>query len=82
MYTKEQICEKIRKIYPDIGECGINLNVNFDKSNNAWAVVLKKDHHELKTFLEPEDAATCMNGRQCIGLSLQISQLKDNIGQI
>lgn len=79
MYNKDQICEKIRKIYPDIGECGININVDFDKSNNAWVVVLKKDHHELKTFLEPEDAATCMDGKQCIGLSLQISQLKDNI---
>ena|GEM_PF-723657 len=24
MYNKNQICEKIRKTYPDIGECGIN----------------------------------------------------------
>jgi len=82
MYNKDQICEKIRKTYPDIGECGINLNVNFDKGNNAWLVSLKKDHHELKTYLEPEDAAICMDGKQCIGLGLQITQLKDNINRI
>ena len=82
MYNKDQICEKIRKTYPDIGECGIDLNVDFDTSNNAWVVSLKKDHHELKTFLEPEDAAICMDGKQCIGLGIQISQLRDNIKQI
>jgi len=82
MYNKDQICEKIRKTYPDIGECGIDLNVDFDKNNNAWKVSLKKDHHKLKTYLDREDAATCMEGKQCIGLGLQIAQLKDNIGQI
>lgn len=82
MYNKDQLCEKIRKIYPDIGECGINLNVAFDRNNNAWVVTLKKGHHKLKTFLEKEDATTCMDGKQCIGLGLQISQLKDNISYI
>jgi hypothetical protein len=32
--------------------------------------------------LEAEDADICMDGKQCIGLGLQISQLKDNIGQL
>jgi hypothetical protein len=79
MYNKNQICEKIRSVYPDIGECGIDLNVEYSSEKNAWVVDLKKDNHRLKTYLEPTDANICMDGKQCIGLGLQISQLKDNI---
>lgn len=79
MYTDNQICEKIRSIYPDIGECGIGIKTTYDTDNNAWVVDLKKDNHHLKTYLEPDDANRCMEGKQCLGLGIQISQLKDNI---
>lgn len=79
MYDKDEICQKIKDIYPDIGECGIDVTVDYDKEKNAWIVDLKKDQHELKTHLEPEDAETCMQGKQCIGLGMQIAQLRDNI---
>ncbi len=81
MYDKKELCDKIRDIYPDIGECGINVDVEYDDEKKAWIVDLKKDSYELKTYLEPEDAETCMNGKQCIGLGLQIAQLKDNINR-
>ncbi|MFP3981408.1 MAG: hypothetical protein ACLFUY_08445 [Desulfobacterales bacterium] len=79
MYNKDELCAKIKDIYPDIGECGIDVSVDYDSEKNAYIVDLKKDQHELTTHLEPEDAETCMNGKQCIGLGLQIAQLKDNI---
>ena len=79
MYGKEDLCQKIREIYPEIGECGIDVSVDYDDEKKAWIVDLKKDQHELKTHLEPEDAETCMNGEKCIGLGVQIAQLKDNI---
>jgi len=79
MYTKEELCEKIKKVFPDIGACGIDVLVDFDKEKNAWVVDLKKDEHELKTYLEPEEADTCMDGKQCVSLGLQISQLRVNI---
>ena len=79
MYDKDELCSKIKDIYPDIGECGIDVNVDYDDEKKAWIVDLKKDRHELKTHLEPEDAETCMQGKQCIGLGIQIAQLKDNI---
>ncbi|ABW66026.1 hypothetical protein [Desulfosudis oleivorans] len=80
MYDKQTLCDKIRKIYPDIGECGIDVKVDYDEGQKAWTVLLKKGNHELKTYLEPEDADTCMDGKQCIGLGIQIAQLKDNVG--
>lgn len=79
MYTEAQICEKIRKVFPDIGKCGVDLNVQFSEGNNAWEVDLKKGHRHLKTFLDTEDADKCMEGRQCVGLGIQIYQLQDNI---
>ncbi len=82
MYDKEELCEKIRKLYPDIGECGIDVNVSYDDEQKMWVVNLKKDHLELKTFLEDGDAELCMEGKQCVSLGIEIAQLRDNIAQL
>ena len=29
MIDKAEICQKIRDIYPDIGKCGIDIDVDF-----------------------------------------------------
>lgn len=79
MISKAELCEKIRKIYPDIGECGINVMVEYNKEQKAWVVDLKKGSHELKTFLEDNDAEKCLEGKQCVSLGLEIAQLKANI---
>ncbi len=82
MINKNELCEKIRKLYPDIGECGIDLNVDYDEEQQAWVVYLKKDHLELKTFLEDGDAELCMLDKQCVSLGIEIAQLRDNIAQL
>ena len=79
MHDKKELCEKIKSIYPDIGECGIDVDVEFDKAKKAWVVDLKKDKHELKTHLEIQEANECMDGKQCVSLGLQIAQLRANI---
>jgi len=76
---KKELCERIRGIYPQVGECGIDLDVDYDESKGAWIVDLKKDHHQLSTHLEPADAQACMEGKECVSLGLQIGQLLDNI---
>ena len=80
MYDKKELCEKIRSVHPDIGECSIDINVDWDEAKKAWVVDLKKGKEELKTHLEPEEADGCMDGKQCVSLGLQIAQLKANIG--
>jgi hypothetical protein len=82
MIDKNELCEKIRELYPDIGECGIDLNVDYDEEQQAWVVDLKKDHLELKTFLEDGDAELCMLDKQCVSLGIEIAQLRDNIAQL
>lgn len=79
MYDKNEICQKIKSIYPDLGECDIDITVDYDDIQKAWVVNLKKGEHELKTYLEPEDADMCLSGKQCVGLGIQIAQLRSNI---
>jgi hypothetical protein len=79
MHDQRELCEKIRSIYPDIGECDITVNVAYDGSKQAWIVRLKHGTHELETHLEPEEADACMDGKQCVSLGLQVAQLAANI---
>ena len=79
MYDKNELCEKIIDLYPDIGQCGIDVNVDYDQEQQTWVVDLKKDHHALKTFLEDGDAELCMEGKQCVSLGIEIAQLRDNL---
>ncbi len=51
----------------------------YDEEQKTWGVDLKKDNHELKTFIEDKDAELCLSGKQCVSLCIEIAQLKDNI---
>jgi hypothetical protein len=79
MISKEELCKKIIEIYPDIGQCGVDVNVDYDNEQARWVVNLKKDNHKLKTFLEDGDAELCLAGKQCVSLGIEIAQLRDNI---
>ncbi|MGD9331856.1 MAG: hypothetical protein PVJ53_11115 [Desulfobacterales bacterium] len=82
MIDKAQLCAKIQELYPDIGECGIDIDVAYDEEKKAWIVDLKKDQFELKTYLEDGDADKCMIGQQCVGLGIEIAQLRGNIERL
>ncbi len=82
MIDKAQLCAKITELYPDIGECGIDIDVEYDNEKQAWVVDLKKDKFELKTFLEDGDADKCMLGQQCVSLGIEIAQLRTNIERL
>ena len=79
MIDKHELCEKIRDLYPDTGECGIDVDVEYDEEQRAWVVHLREEKCELKTFLEQGDAEKCMDGIQCVSLGIEITQLKDSI---
>jgi hypothetical protein len=79
MYSDLELCEKIISFYPEIGACGIDIDVDYDQSKNTWVVHLQKDTHSLDHFLEVLDADRCMDGKQCVALGLEIAQLRKNI---
>jgi hypothetical protein len=82
MIDKNELCEKIRQLYPDVGECGIDVATEYDTSQKSWVVHLKKGSYRLKTFLEEGDAEKCMLGRKCVGLGIEIAQLRTNIERL
>jgi hypothetical protein len=82
MIDKAQLCAKIIELYPDIGQCGIDVDVTYDKQKKAWIVDLRKDRFELKTHLDDGDAEQCMLGRKCIGLGIEVAQLRANIERL
>jgi hypothetical protein len=82
MYDAEVLCEKIRKIFPDIGKCGIDVKVTYDEALKSWVVDLSRKNRRLRTYLEPEEADQCVEGKQCVSLGIQIAQLKDNIQKL
>jgi hypothetical protein len=79
MLDKNELCDKIRSLYPDIGQCGIDVWVDYDEKQKTWVVDLKKDNQQLKTYLEDGDAEKCMEEIQCVSLGIEIAQLRANI---
>lgn len=76
MSDKSALCDKIHEIYPDLGECDVDLEVTWDNDANSWAVNFEKDGYRIKHFLENEDAAACLDENQCIGLGIEFGQFR------
>lgn len=76
MSDKKNSVKKIKSLYPDIGEYGIDVNTDLAFERNAWTVALKKDVHELRHSLEPADVEACMGWKLWVGLDLEVTQLK------
>ena len=76
MIDKYTLCQKMKELYPDIGKCGIDVNVYFGEQENTWSVNLKKDSDELKTFLEENEA------EKCVGVGFETARLRGKIDRI
>ncbi|MEJ2689044.1 MAG: hypothetical protein P8130_03685 [Deltaproteobacteria bacterium] len=70
--------EKITSIYPEIGVCGIDVDVAFNKKKDVWVIDLKKDEKLLRTHLEIRDAERCMEGGKSCSLGSRVTQLTRN----
>lgn len=79
MHTKMEVYNKIKDVYPDIGDFGKDINVDYDSTQHLWVIDIAKGTKHLKTYLEEIDADTCIEKGKCIGLGLQIAQLRDNL---
>lgn len=60
MVDKTALCEKIREIYPDAGECGIDVDTEYDQDQQRWWSILIKINTNLKPFYEDGDAKLCL----------------------
>ena len=76
MYDKAALCNKIHEIYPDMGDCGQDLKVTWDDAMKVWEINFERDGNHIKHYLEDEDAAPCVEGKQCIGLGIEFGQFR------
>jgi len=35
MYDNNELCEKIKSIFPDVGECGMDVDVDYDSNKKV-----------------------------------------------
>ncbi len=77
-YTNVELKDKIYEMYPEIGQHGITMGLDFNYNLKTFDVKLKKDSDELTTHLEQKDADECMDGMKCIHLGVQIDQFIKN----
>ncbi len=81
-HDSNELCQKIKSIYPEIGECNMEVKVDFDAEKDAYVVNLEQGKHKLKTYINHDDADQCMDGKQCVNLGVDIGQLKDRINKV
>ena len=81
-YTKVGLEDKILDMYPGIREFNIALSLNFSEEKNSYIVKVKKDRHELETYLDKSDADECMNGVKCVRLGIKFGEFIENFNAV
>lgn len=73
-YNVEDLKNKIRELHPEIGEQGLNLEV--ESEGDRYRIKLSKAGEEAGAFLERQDADECLAGKKCVNLAVTITQLR------
>ena len=77
-YSMEELKKKITEFYPDIEKHHVKTDVTFDKGKNVYVIKMEKGGHALTTFLEKQDADSCIEGLKCVYLGLHIAEFMKN----
>ena len=77
-YSNVALKDKIVEMYPEISQHGISIALDLNEDKGSYVIKLKKDTHELSTYLEIEDAKECMDGNKCVHLGLKITEFINN----
>jgi hypothetical protein len=81
-HTIDELKDKIHLMYPDIDKYGVTSSLTFDKGKNTYVLELKKEQHQLATYIDKEDADKCMDNIECIHLGVQIGQFMENFKKV
>lgn len=74
MYDRIEICRRITEALPEMGVCGFDINVTHDDGLKAWRVNYDEAGRRAVTFLDDEDVARCLDGKECLSLGLMVRQ--------
>jgi len=76
MIDNKTICKTIENIFPEKGECGKDIKVDWNKENNAYLVEYLENGKTAKTYVESDDAAVCIEKDCCLDLAFQVNQVR------
>ena len=54
----------------------LDMNVQSDDEQQAWAVDLKKGVHDVRHYLADEDARPCLDQDSCVALGIDSGQFR------
>ena len=77
-YTNVALENKVLDMYPEIRKHDIAVSLYYSEDKKAYVVKLKKDKHELETYLDKSDADECMDGLKCVHLGVHIGEFIKN----
>ncbi len=77
-YSNVALKDKIMDMYPEIVQHKISVGLDFSEEKDAFVVKLKRDSHELLSYIDKSDADECMNGVKCVHLNVKISEFINN----
>jgi hypothetical protein len=78
MTTQQELCSTIESIYPQLGACGVDFDVEFSHEVKAWVVKYERGGHALRTYVEVGESDACVDENMCVPLGLQVGQLQAN----
>jgi len=76
--SQKELVEKLRKMYPEINQHNLELDLELKEDKGYWVIKLSKGDHKLHTLLNIDDAEACIKGVHCVYLGVQIGQFVSN----
>ncbi len=74
-YAIAGLKDKILELHPEIEKNGLYLQVSLDEETPRYLLKFTKQDVELGAYLEKQDADACMDGKKCLNLAVQLTQL-------
>ena len=75
MFNKDEVCQKVTELNPDLGTCGIDIDTFYSSSKRSWIIVSQKGDHDIVHYLDKQDIKKCMDDVQCFSLGIDVTPL-------
>lgn len=74
----EDLKAKVLALFPEIEQYGLDTDLQFDSEQDAWLLTVKKGKDVLSTHLEEQDVESCMAGKECLHVAVQLGRFIRN----
>ena len=75
MFNKEEVCQKVKELNPDLGVCDVDIETHYSTAKKSWIIVSKKGDHDIVHYLDKKDIKNCLDGVQCFSLGIDVAEL-------